>query len=215
MAVLRVGMPIGIATVAEVGVFLGATLYAATLGAADVAAHTLTLRVAGVAYAVPTALLQASMVRMARAEGIGDAGAARAVAMSSILLSLVSGAAVCVLIGGGAAPLAAAFFDQSPAGQAAAALSLGLLLLLGFIELVGNPGLAAAGLLRGRKDTRAPMTYVLVGHWLVGAPLGLAFCELQGLGITGVWMGLAAGTFVTTGLTLARLLRATRGNRPA
>src|SRR5690606_18164246 len=40
-AVLRVGIPIGIATVAELGIFLGATLYVATLGAADVAAHTL------------------------------------------------------------------------------------------------------------------------------------------------------------------------------
>ena len=38
--VLRVGLPIGIATVAELGIFLGATLYAATLGAADVAAHS-------------------------------------------------------------------------------------------------------------------------------------------------------------------------------
>ncbi|HVH02108.1 MAG TPA: MATE family efflux transporter, partial [Amaricoccus sp.] len=40
-AVLRVGLPIGVATVAEVGVFLAATIYAATLGAAAVAAHTL------------------------------------------------------------------------------------------------------------------------------------------------------------------------------
>jgi multidrug resistance protein, MATE family len=66
--VLAVGLPIGTAMVAELGIFLGATLYAARLGAADVAAHTLTLRVAGVAYAVPAALLQAAMVRIARAD---------------------------------------------------------------------------------------------------------------------------------------------------
>jgi multidrug resistance protein, MATE family len=79
LAVLRVGVPIGIATVTEVGIFLGAALYAARLGAADVAAHTLTLRIAGVAYAIPTALLQASMVRIARADSLGDARAARGV----------------------------------------------------------------------------------------------------------------------------------------
>jgi MATE family multidrug resistance protein len=70
-AVLRVGLPIGFATVGEVGIFLAVTLYAGRLGAADVAAHTLALRTAGVAYAVPAALLQASLVRMARAEGDG------------------------------------------------------------------------------------------------------------------------------------------------
>ncbi len=79
LAVLRVGLPVGVTAVAEVGVFLGATIYAATLGAADVAAHTLALRTAGVAYAIPTALLQAVMVRMARAETLGDPAMRRAV----------------------------------------------------------------------------------------------------------------------------------------
>lgn len=74
----RVGIPIGIATVAELGIFLGATLYTATLGAADVAAHTLALRTAGVVYALPAALLQASMVRMARAESLHNRDACRA-----------------------------------------------------------------------------------------------------------------------------------------
>ncbi len=91
-AVLRVGLPIGIATVAEVGVFLGATIYAATLSAADVAAHTLALRTAGVAYAVPTALLQAAMIRMARAETLGDPEIRRAVTTSGLGLSLIAGA---------------------------------------------------------------------------------------------------------------------------
>jgi MATE family multidrug resistance protein len=84
-AVLRVGLPIGIATVAEVGVFLGATIYAATLSAADVAAHTLALRTAGVAYAVPTALLQAAMIRMARAETLHDPAIRRAVTASGLV----------------------------------------------------------------------------------------------------------------------------------
>ena len=214
-AVLRIGVPIGIATVAEVGVFLGATLYAARLGAADVAAHTLTLRMAGVVYSIPIALQQASMVRIARAESIGDRSAAWSVTASSILLALAAGGLVCLMLVWGAGPLAASLFDDGPAGQAAAALALGLLVLLGFIELIGNPGIAAAGLLRGRKDTRAPMAYVLFGHWLVGAPVGLALCELWGFGILGIWMGLAAGTLVTTVLTLVRLARSRPVMRPS
>ncbi len=89
--VLRVGLPIGIATVAELGIFLGATLYAATLGPADVAAHTLTRRIAGVAYAVPAALLQAAMVRMARAEAQADPGQSWRVVRSALWLTTISG----------------------------------------------------------------------------------------------------------------------------
>jgi multidrug resistance protein, MATE family len=54
------------------------------------------------------------------------------------------------------------------------------------------------------------MVYVLVGYWAVGAPIGVFLCEAQGLGVTGIWIGLAAGVFVTTVLTLARLLTTRR-----
>jgi multidrug resistance protein, MATE family len=208
LAVLRVGVPIGIATVAEVGIFLAATLYAARLGAADVAAHTLTLRTAGVAYAVPQALLQASMVRMARAESLGDARTSHAVVASSLWLSTLFGIAIFALLAGSAEWLAARFFDGNTVGVAAARLAVGLLILLGLTEFIIGPGSAAAGLLRGRKDTRAPMVYALVGHWAVGAPLGLYLSEVQASGATGIWIGLAAGTLVTTVLSLARLLGA-------
>lgn len=205
LAVLRVGIPIGISTVAEVGIFLAATIYAATLSAADVAAHTLTLRTAGVAYAIPAALLQASMVRMARAHSQGDIRAERAVFTSSLAISLAFGGFIVLLLAGGAGPLARAFFDDSPAGVAAAGLAVGLLVLLGLMELIFVPGAAAAGLLRGRKDTRVPMIYALAGHWAVGAPLGVYLCERHDLGIIGIWAGLSAGTLLTTVLTLKRL----------
>jgi multidrug resistance protein, MATE family len=203
--VLLVGIPVGIAMVTELGIFLAATLYAATLGAADVAAHTLTLRVAGLAYAVPTALLQAAMVRMARAEAAGDAASRRAVTLASLGLSLGAGALLFAVLSIGASPLSYGFFDAAPAGVAAAGLAAGLLLLLGAMELVVNPGAAAAGLLRGRKDTRVPMIFTLVGYWAVGAPLGVWLCEFRHLGITGIWIGLAAGMATTSLLMLARL----------
>ena len=212
--VLRVGLPIGVAMVTELGIFLVATLYAATLGAADVAAHTLTLRVAGIAYAVPAALLQAAMVRMARAETLGDPAARRSVTLGSLGLSMGAGTALLVGLALVATPLAFGFFDDTPAGLAAAGMAAGLLLLLGLMEVIVNPGAAAAGLLRGRRDTRAPMLFTLAGYWVVGAPLGLWLCEIRELGIAGIWIGLAAGTATTTLFTLARLFSTRRPPKP-
>ncbi|MFC6654514.1 MATE family efflux transporter [Roseibium salinum] len=204
-AILRVGVPIGLTTVTEIGIFLAATVYAARLGAADVAAHTLTLRTAGVVYALPAALLQASMVRMARADSLGDRNTGQAVVAASLGLSLVSGTMILLLVVAGAGPLADALLDDSAAGRAAAGILLNLLIMLGVMEFIINPGMAAAGILRGRKDTRAPMVYALFGYWAVSAPLGIYLCEVQQAGVTGIWIGLAAGTLVTTVLTLSRL----------
>jgi len=202
---LRVGLPIGIATVAEVGIFLAATIYAATLGAADVAAHTLALRTAGVAYAVPTALLQAAMVRAARAEALGDPVLRRTVATSGLALALIAGTLLFGLLAVGARPLADRFFDAGAIGVTASALAAGVLLLLGVMEFVGVPSAVAAGLLRGRKDAGAPMLFALIGHWGIGAPVGLYLCETTGRGVIGLWIGLTAGTLFTALLTLHRL----------
>lgn len=205
--VLLVGLPIGIATVTELGIFLGATLYAATLGAADVAAHTLTLRVAGVAYAIPAALAQAAMVRMARSIAIGDQTSRRSVTSGALGLSLAAGIGIAFGLVAVSTPLATTFFSPTPAGLAAAGMAAGLLLLLGAMEFIVNPGAVAGSLLRGRKDTRMPMIFTLSGYWAVGAPLGVYLCEIRDLGVTGIWIGLAAGATATTMLMLGRLAR--------
>lgn len=205
VAVLRVGLPIGVTAATETGIYLAVTLYAATLGAADVAAHTLTLRIAGIIYAGSFALQQASMVRLARAAGLDDARGGRAVVASSLLISSASGILLCLLLVAGAKPLATWFFDASAAGIAAAQVAIGLLILLGLLEFAAYPGLAALGLLRGRKDTQVPMVYKMVAYWVIGTPLGLYLCEMQGLGVTGLWIGLVAGALLTTMLALTRL----------
>ncbi|MFN4166299.1 MAG: MATE family efflux transporter [Ferrovibrio sp.] len=204
-AVLRVGLPIGVTMLTETGIFLAVTLYAAALSAADVAAHTLTLRLSGILYAGSAAMLQAAMVRMARAATLENAAMARAVVTSSLLISLTAGAALFALMAVSAEPLAVWFFDSSAAGIAAAKVAVGLLLLLGLLELIVYPGLAALGLLRGRKDTAATMTFKLVSYWGIGAPLGIWLCEVQHLGVTGLWIGLVTGAALTTLLTLWRL----------
>lgn len=208
VAVFRVGLPIGVTAVAEVGVYLGATIYAATLGAADAAAHVLVLRVAGVAYAIPMALLQASMVRMARADTLADPALQRAVIRSSVWLGLAGGLLMFAGLAVSADPLATTFLGGGQLSTTAS-LAAGLLLLLGVIELFESPCLAAAGLLRGRKDTRAPMLFTIAGNWVIGAPLGIYLCEVKHMGITGVWTGLLVGMVVTTLLTLARLAQTT------
>jgi MATE family multidrug resistance protein len=172
-AALRVGLPIGVATLAEVEIpWRRRSICTATLGAADVAAHTLALRTAGVPYAVPTALLQAAMVRAARAEALGDAVLRRAVATSSAAIALIAGMLLAALLAPAERPLAGGFFDAHAAGLAVSGLAATLLILLGVMGLVGVPSAVAAGLLRGRKITRAPMRFALVGHWGVGAPVG-------------------------------------------
>ena len=198
LRILRIGLPIGIATLAEVGVFLSATLYAATLGAGEAAAHAIAIRAAGVTYVVSVGLTQAATVRMARSPR------PRATIGSAMGLSAVAGVALATVL------LAAAVAAQAPGqGGVASALKAAapLLALLALIETLSPANSTAAGLLRGRCDTRAPMSYAILGNWLVAAPIGVILASGQGLGATGIWLGLTAGSLAASLLTLGRLRR--------
>lgn len=205
LSVLRVGLPIGATTLSEVGIFLGATLYAATLTVDDVAAHAVGIRLAGVTYAASIALLQASMVRIARAESAGGLAERRTVIANSIMLAAFAGACLLAMLLFGAEDLSRSVLGGPSGNQAATTLAAQLIVMLAIMEFLAPLGATASGLMRGRKDTKATMIFSLIGNWAISAPLGLYLSAGPDLGIAGVWLGLTVGTLVTSVLTLWRL----------
>jgi MATE family multidrug resistance protein len=201
--IFRIGLPIAIATVAEVGVYLGATLYAATLSVADAAGHALAIRVAGITYAVYAGLGQAALVRIARAECTPHRKPE--IMNTALLMGLGAGFFLMLVLAVAADPLAFGLLgvsDHSAAGIAAI-----LLLLLAVSDLFGPGGAAAGGLLRGLKDTRPVMLFSLLGNWLIAAPFALVLTRSVEFGAIGIWIALTTGTVVSSLLTMLRLRR--------
>ena len=54
----------------------------------------------------------------------------------------------------------------------------------------------ATGALRGLGETRTPMVANLIGHWLIGLPIGYWLCFPRGWGVIGLWVGLTFGLFL-------------------
>jgi putative MATE family efflux protein len=71
-ALWRLGLPIGLAITAEVGVFSAATLAMGLLGRAALEAHTIALQIAALAFMAPLGLGQAASVRIGLAYGARD-----------------------------------------------------------------------------------------------------------------------------------------------
>jgi MATE family multidrug resistance protein len=63
---------------------------------------------------------------------------------------------------------------------------------------------AAAGALRGLKDTRLPMFITGFAYWVAGVPVGWYLAFPLGMGARGMWIGLIVG------LTCAAVLLFTR-----
>lgn len=206
--IFRIGVPIGIATLAEVGIYLGATIYAATLSVADAAAHSVAIRLAGIGYTFYFGLQQASMTRLARCAPGSDRESETV--GTTLLLGLGIGATICITLLMSAAPIASYMLEG--AGPAAIQAAIAAIGLLAIAESVGPTGAGAAGLLRARKITRPVMVYSLVGNWLVAAPLIGIFTVVFDRGAVGIWIAMTTGTVVYSALCILALRKLPEGD---
>jgi len=201
--IFRIGVPIGIATLAEVGIYLGATLYAATLTVTDAAAHSIVIRLAGVTFAFYFGLQQAAMIRLARACAAPERRAE--IVATAMMLGLAVGVVLCGTLLTAAPGLVGLMLPASTPGVAG--IAVGLVCLLAIADLCGPAGAVAGGLLRGVQITRPVMVYSIVGNWCVAAPLALILTLAVPMGATGIWIALVSGTIVSSVLSVRALRR--------
>lgn len=208
--IVRLGVPIGLTHLGEMGVFLFATVIVGTLGVEALAAHTVTLRTCGLLFAIPLGLSQAATVRIGYALGAGRTDAALLAGRTALLLALAAGVLYLLLLSTGGGYIAGLFLDPAATPQtvfAASTLLLGLLAIMMPFDCLGT---VAGGVLRGHQDTRAPMLISLAGFWGLGFCGGLLLAFPLELGVFGIWLGLVTGTIVVTVALLIRLQRPER-----
>lgn len=207
----RLGLPIGLMIVFETSIFNAAAFLIGLIGTAPLAAHAVTLQIAATAFMVPLGLSQAVTVRVGLAYGRGDPGAVSIAGWTSwgLTVGLMATTATVLML----APdlLLGAFLDRAdPANAETLRLARGYLAIAALFQLVDGIQAVAAGMLRGRHDTRVPMILALVGYWGVGLTSSIVLAFPFGLEGRGVWMGLASGLGMVAVLLTRRWIVLTR-----
>ncbi len=210
--IFRLGLPIGVFTLGEVGLFLIATVVISLFGAEALAAHAIALRMAGIVYAIPTGLSQAATVRVGTAIGAGGPERLNRAVSSTMAIGVVSGALICIALAAGADVIPRLFIPDSGAFAATASA---LLLLLGVLHLAQGFAGPATAILRAFKDTRIPTQLSLAGYWTVGMPVGALLGFGLDLGVFGIWCGLGVGVFASALLLNLRLIQSVLRPEPA
>lgn len=204
--ILRIGVPIGLTSLGETGVFLFTTVLMGVFGPEVVAAHAITLRMAGVLYAPALGLSQAVTVRVAYRIGEGNrAGVSKAV-WTGAALAMVIAAALFILLLAGRGWIPGLFIDPAAADAGEViAMALTMLFCLALLQLPENVTVVGTAILRGFKDTARPMLLELTGRWAIGFASGAGLAFMAGFGGLGLWMGLVIGSAATAGMMCMRV----------
>lgn len=195
---LKLGLPIGAAHLAEVSAFAGVALMIGSLGAVPIAAHQVGLNFASLVFMLPMGLSTALSIRVGQSLGAQDPRAARFIAACGLVLALLIALALVPLLIGLREEIVT-LYSPDAAVQAVAAT---LLLFAAAWQLADATQVIAIGALRGYKVTMLPMWLMIVAFWAIGIPLGAwlghrgwAAYDVAPLGVYGFWIGLVTALF--------------------
>ncbi|KIT17846.1 MATE family efflux transporter [Jannaschia aquimarina] len=204
----RLGWPIGLTHVSEVGLFAAAALMMGALGTIELAAHGIAIQIAAAVFMVHLGLSQAATVRVGRFWGAADALGLRQAALSALVLSGIAVVLATAVYLGAGHFLIGLFLDRSePDAPAILALGVTLLTYAALFQLVDALQVMALGFLRGMQDTRRPMIYAIAAYWIVGIPISYGLGFPGGMGPVGIWLGLVIGLSVAGIALIVRFWR--------
>ena len=200
LSLLKVGLPIAVAIFVEGSLFVGAALLIGQLGPVPAAAHLIAINFSALVFMIPVGLSSAVSIRVGNAVGRGEPEAARYAGWIGLL----------IILGFQTVSASVMFFFPEWVVRiytddiVVAPLAVSLLFYAAIFQYPDGIQMVAAGTLRGYKDTRKPMLYMIISFWIVGMTLGYNLTFNGGMGPAGMWVGMIAGLTVASILMLRR-----------
>ena len=196
---VALGFPAASQVTLEVGVFAAATSLAGKLDPVSSGSHQIALNVAALAFMVPLGLSSAGAVRVGYAIGARDPERAVLAGWTALATCGV----IMTLIGVALFLWPVALISAFTTDPRVIDIGVRLLAIAAAFQLFDGTQAVVTGVLRGIGETRMPMIINVIGHWLLGLPVGYALCFLLAWGVQGLWIGLSVGLIFTALVLMA------------
>ncbi len=212
--ILRLGFPLGVASLCEITYFSALTPVIAPLGEVPVAAHQVVLNLSGVVFMLPLSLSIATSIRAAYHVGAHNRAGFTALARTAAL----GAAGIMALF-----MAALLFFRQDIVSLYTSepeiiAIAMPLVALCAVYQFSDATQAFLSGLLRACHDTKALTWVNIVSYWLVGFPIAVLLIRTDWLcpqmGPAGAWVSFIVGLTLAAALLLIRFLGTFRRTFP-
>lgn len=195
--ILRLGLPVGVASLCEMSFFSMVTLIMTPLGEVVVSAQQVAINVSGIIFMLPLSLSIAAAIRTAYHVGAGRSAAFGA--MFRTLLVLTYGLVTCLM-------LATIVLRRDIVGlytDSAVIVDMASVLLVycAIYQIADATQAIMSGLLRGCHDTAIITWANLVSYWLIGLPLAYLLIRtdviVPAMGAAGAWVSFIVSLSLT------------------
>ncbi len=182
---LRVGLPMGMWWLLEMGGFTVFTMFVATLGDSTLAGHQIVRQLVHLSFLPGVALGIAATTLVGQYLGANDPDTAERAANTAIKIGLMIMCSFGLIFVFFRFPLVK-IFSRDPA-----VIELGatLFLFAAVFQTMDALGTVASGAIRGAGDTRWPMVVSLLMAWFFFVPSVLILGKVLGYGVFGAWTG--------------------------
>ena len=205
------GTPVAGIVILEAGLFAATSIFSGVLGAIPLATYQVIIAWVGIAFMTAHGFAEAGMIRVAHGVGRGSIAAARQAGLLTIGMGLALLVVLMAIPLNFPEPLVRLFLEPSDPGfEAVLTLTTRLLVLAAFFQIFDGLQVIASLALRGLKDTVVPFYLATIGYWILGVGGGWYLAFPTGMGVDGLWWGMALGLTVTGSLLALRFLILTK-----
>ncbi len=203
LSILKIGTPVAMQYVFEVGAFAAAAVIAGTIGASEQAAHQVAITLAAMSYMMASGIAAAATIKTGNSFGQQNFFRLRRFAVSSYYIVLVFMGIMALLFALLNQYLPWVFTKDTVVIGIAAQL----LVIAGLFQLFDGTQVVGLGILRGVGDVNIPTLITFFAYWVVGLPVAYWLGIVLDFGVKGIWYGLTLGLLTSSLLLYARYRR--------
>jgi len=200
LKIIRIGAPVAMQYVFEIGAFAGASLLAGTISATAQASHQVAIQLAAMTYMMASGIAAAATIKVGNSYGNRNLFRLERFAITSyqlVLIFMVITASLFALLNN---YLPYIFTSD----HAVVIIASQLLIIAGLFQLFDGTQVVGLGVLRGMGDVNIPTIITFIAYWIIGLPSGYLMGVVFNWGIKGIWYGLTLGLLTSSLLLYLR-----------
>ncbi|GEC70800.1 MATE family efflux transporter [Flavobacterium flevense] len=198
--IIKIGVPVAMQYIFEIGAFAVAALMAGKIGAMEQAAHQTAITFVAMTYMMASGIASAATIKVGNSFGSQNYFRIQKFAKVSYHLVIVFMLIFAVIF--------TVFNQYLPyiitSDPAVIPLAAQLLIIAGVFQLFDGAQVVGLGTLRGMGDVKTPTFITFFAYWVIGLPVAYFLGIQLNIGVKGIWYGLTLGLLTSSVLLYFR-----------